>query len=156
MKNSSLAALMIAAIAIPGAAMAQQTPAAAATVPDPFATSPQVPATPRPAPTPPDARAEPALRAFIEGAQKGTIDTSGMTDDLKTAIGGQSAQISTLLTGFGAVRTVTHIGKQDGADLFGVVFEQAATQWIIGFDAEGRIGFLLFRPAETTGAPAAQ
>lgn len=107
---------------------------------------------PRPAPaapatTPINPRAEETLRAIIAGAQSGTIDYSVMTDDLAGKVREQEGQVLPLIRGFGALQAVDFVGAQDGADLYAVVFANAATQWIIGFDESGKVAALLFRPA---------
>jgi hypothetical protein len=132
----------------PAVALAQTGPAAA-TLPNSFdrisvsATAPDI------VEAMADDRSEPALRDFIAGANAGAIDTSGLSDDLATAIAAQSDRITPLIQGFGPVEAVTFISKQDGADVFSVLFANADTQWVIGFNEAGKIGLLLFRPAPT-------
>lgn len=118
-------------------------PAQAAPVPAP-APAPAL----APAPTPANARSEEVLREIIAGAQAGAIDYSLMSDDLAAKVREQEAQIEPLIQGFGLVQAVDFVGAQDGADLFAVVFANAATQWVIGFDETDKVAALLFRPAE--------
>lgn len=157
MKSLLLAAALVLA---PAAAQAQ---VAAGAVPNTFdrpaqssaqsgAQSSAPRATPRPAPaapatTPINPEAEEILRAIIAGAQSGAIDYSVMTDDLAGKVREQEGQVLPLIRGFGALQAVDFVGTQDGADLFAVVFANAATQWIIGFDESGKVAALLFRPA---------
>jgi hypothetical protein len=95
-----------------------------------------------------NALSESTLRAFITGVQAGTVDYTLMTDDLAGKVREQEAAITPLLQSFGALQTIEFVGRQDGADLFGVIFANAATQWVIGFNDEGKVAALLFRPAE--------
>lgn len=92
------------------------------------------------------ARAERTLREIIAAAQTGEFDYSVFSDNLATQIRGQAAQVTPLVQGFGELRSVTHAGEQQGAALFEVVFANAETQWVIGFDEDDKIGVLLFRP----------
>ncbi len=148
MKPLLIAAALILA---PAAAQAQ---VAAGSVPNTFDRPAQgAPrATPRPAPaapatTPINPKAEETLRAIIASAQTGAMDYSTMTDNLAGQVRQQEAQVLPLIRGFGALQAVDFVGSQDGADLFAVVFANAATQWIIGFDDDGKVAALLFRPA---------
>ncbi|GAA0641089.1 hypothetical protein [Brevundimonas lenta] len=97
---------------------------------------------------PANPRAEATLRAFISGAQTGAIDYSVMTPDLATKVREQEGQVRPLIQSLGAVQAVDFVDSQDGADLFAVVFANAATEWIIGFDESGKVAALLFRPAQ--------
>ena len=117
--------LLIAAalLMVPAAASAQ---AAAGTVPNTFDRPAQgaaapAPARPIPAPTTPaNAGSEDKLRDFITAAQGGAIDYSVFTDDLATKIREQSAQITPIIQGFGAVQAVDFLRNEEGADLFAV------------------------------------
>ncbi|MGZ9100875.1 MAG: hypothetical protein ACXW3O_14330 [Brevundimonas sp.] len=148
MKSLLFAAALLLA---PAAAQAQ---VAAASVPNTFdrpAQAAPVPAAAAPeatTTTPADARSEDTLRTIIAGAQAGALDYTLMTDDLAGKVREQEAAITALLQGFGAVQAVDFVGSQEGADLFGVTFASAATQWVIGFNADGKVAALLFRPAE--------
>ena len=65
-------------------------------------------------------------------------------------MGGRQAEYHVLLDPvqqFGALKTISHVGQQDGADLFRVVFEKQATDWVIAFNDDDQIAALLFRPA---------
>jgi hypothetical protein len=130
----------------PAAALAQTGPAAAS-LHNSFDQPATAPAAPPIVQAMADERSEDALRDFIAGAAAGDIDTSNMTDDLVTAITDQSDQVSTLIASYGAVEAVTFTGKQNGADLFNVLFAEADTQWVIGFNEAGKVAILLFRPA---------
>lgn len=148
MKITVLASLAL--LLSPAAALAQTGPAAAS-LPNSFdqAAPPVAPAAPAVVQAMADERAEDALRDFIAGAAAGDIDTSNLSDELITAITAQSDQVSALISSYGAVEAVTFTGKRDGADLFSVLFANADTQWVIGFNEAGKIGILLFRPAPT-------
>lgn len=142
--------LLIAAVlaVLPAAAQAQ---VAAGTVPDPFARQGQA-AEAEPAPPaarePLRAAAEPTLRTIIASAQAGAMDYSAMTEDLASKVREQEGQVTPLIQSFGALQSVEFVGSQNGADLFAVTFAEAATQWVIGFNEDGKVAALLFRPAE--------
>ncbi len=143
--------LLIAAalLLLPAGAQAQ---VAAASMPNSFdspvrvaqtAPAAAVPAAPAPA----HPRAEAVLRDIIAGAQAGTIDYALMSDDLAARVREQEATIQPLIAGFGLVQAVDFVGSQNGADLFAVIFANAATDWVIGFNEAGKVAALLFRPA---------
>lgn len=152
-----IAALVL--IATPVAAQTASQPgqdregAAAATLPNTFDRPGGAPALAAPlapaAPAPDVARSEEALRAVIADLQSGEIDYAAFTDSVADAMRRQEAAVRPLIAGFGALQGVEFVGQENGADLFAVGFENAATQWIIGFDAGDRIAVLLFRPAPT-------
>jgi len=148
MKPLLIAAALLLA---PSAAFAQ---VAAATVPDSFArpgqTAPAatpVPAAPALAQTPADAKSEDTLRDLIADAQNGTMDYALMSDTLAAKVREQEATLIPVIKGFGAVQAVDFVGSQEGADLFAVTFATQATEWVIGFNDQGKIAVLLFRPA---------
>ena len=93
-------------------------------------------------------RAEAVLRDIIAGAQAGTIDYALMSDDLAARVREQEATIQPLIAGFGLVQAVDFVGSQNGADLFAVIFANAATEWVIGFNEADKVAALLFRPAQ--------
>jgi len=122
---------------------------AAATLPNSF-DAPARPATAAPAPsTPPTevAVAEAALRVVIEQLRTGAIDPTLYTPDLATRLTGQLATIGPVLQRYGAIQSVEAQGTRDGAGQFLVIFDEAATQWLIGLNEQGLIAALLFRPA---------
>ncbi len=147
--------LLIAALAVlltPAAALAQ---VAAATVPNsfdrPVAAPPVVqaaPTAPASPPTPANPRSEEVLRTLIGSAQSGEMDYALMTDDLATRIRAQAATTTPLIQGFGAIQAVDFVGVEQGADLYLVTFAHQTTQWIIGMNPDGKVGALLFRPAQ--------
>lgn len=158
MKTVLAAALV--SLVLPGAALAQSQ--AAATLPNAF-DQPAVAraAPPRPAPAPAAVTAsDPAVAAAVEVMLKTTIaamqagapNYDDMTPDLAAKVRGQAAAITPLIQGFGALQSVTHVGRENGAELFMVTFDKQATQWILGQAEDGKITALLFRPAP---APAA-
>ena len=144
--------LLIAAalLLLPAAAQAQ---VAAGSMPNSFDAPGAARAAPAPAPvaappTPVNARSEDVLREIIAGAQAGTINYALMTDDLAGRLRSQEATIRPLIAGFGPVQAVDFVGSQDGADLFAVIFSNAATQWVIAFNETDKVAALLFRPEE--------
>lgn len=162
MKSLALALMLttapVAVLAQTAAPAQTQPGAAAGSAPNTFdrpATQAPAPQAARPAPAPasgaetqaPDvARAERTLREIIGAAQAGAFDYSVFSDNLATQIRPQAAQVISLIEGFGELRSVTYSGEQQGADLFEVVFANAETQWVIGFDEDDKVGALLFRP----------
>ena len=123
---------------------------AAATLPNsfdpPVSAPPVAPATPA-VPTTEVAMAEATLRAVIEQLRAGEVSATLYTPDLAERLSGQIATLSPILVGYGAIQSVEAQGTLDGTGRFLVLFEEAATQWMIGLDDEGRIAALLFRPA---------
>lgn len=144
------AALVLLPVATPAAALAQ---VAAGTLPNSFdgparALRAAAPAAPAAVATPAHPRSEEVLREIIAGARAGAIDYTLMTDDLAIRMREQEAAIRPLIEGFGPIQAVDFVGRQGGADRFVVVFTNAATEWVIGFNEEDRVAALLFRPAE--------
>lgn len=139
--------LLIAAtlLLLPAGAQAQ---VAAASMPNSFDGPVRVAQTVTPAaPAPANPRAEAVLRDIIAGAQAGSIDYALMSDDLAARVREQEATIQPLIVGFGPVQAVDFVGSQNGADLFAVIFANAATEWVIGFNEADKVAALLFRPA---------
>lgn len=91
---------------------------------------------------------EETLRTLIAEMQAGEPDYSRMTDTIAAAVREQSAAMRPVIDGFGALVTVDFMGSQNDIDVFNVTFANAATQWLIGINPEGKISALLFRPAE--------
>lgn len=155
MKTPIAAAVLgVSLLALPVAAQTATPPAsspgAAATLPNAFEEpAPARPAAPpAPAAVAPDiARAEQALRAAIASFQSGDVDYSVFSDDLAVQIREQAATVTPLVQQFGSLKTISHVGQHDGADLFRVVFEKQATDWVIAFNDDNQIAALLFRPA---------
>ncbi|MGH7021482.1 MAG: hypothetical protein ACREEY_16500 [Brevundimonas sp.] len=153
MKTPILAAAVLGAslLALPARAQTTTTPAptggAAATLPNAFGEPAPAPAAAPAAEAPDIARSEQALRAAIASFQSGNVDYTVFSDDLAVQIREQAATVSPLVQQFGALKTISHVGQQDGADLFRVVFEKQATDWVIAFNDENQIAALLFRPA---------
>lgn len=98
------------------------------------------------------AATETALKATIAAGQSGTLNYADMTDDLATQVRPRAATLTPIIQSFGSLKSVEHRGRENGAELFLVTFDNAVTQWIVGLNAEGKIAVLLFRPAP---APAA-
>lgn len=91
---------------------------------------------------------EGALRSFIRGAQAGTIDYAVMSDDLAAQVRQQESAVTPIVQGFGALQEVRFVGSRSGADQYAVTFANGATEWVIGFNEDGKIAALLFRPAQ--------
>ncbi len=150
--------LLIAAVVLLAAPAAAQAQVAAGSVPNTFddpAARTQA-ATPAPAAPPQaalssepaNAESEEVLRAVIGEMQAGTIDYDRMTDTLAAGVREQESVVTPLVEGFGALVAVSFAGSREDIDVFNVTFANAATQWLIGINPEGKISALLFRPAE--------
>ena len=151
--------LVASVMTITAPAMAQTMPSAqsrslappsgaAATLPNTF-DAPVVPVAP-PAATPVPAESAVAaavLRVVIDQLRTGELNPTLYTTDLVTRLRGQLPTIRPLLAGYGAIQSVEAQGTRDGAGQFLVVFDEAATQWLIGLNEQGLIAALLFRPA---------
>ena len=172
--KSAFAALA-ATLILPAAALAQtpaataapkpaQAPAAApsgaaATLPNTFdgpaartMASPAPPAAEAPSDPAKVAAAETMLKKTIAAMQTGTPNYADMTSDLAEKVRAQAGNVLPLFQQLGALQTVSHVGAQDGAELFSVIFASAPTQWIIALNPEGKIVALLFRPAPPPAA----
>lgn len=165
MTKTTLTALaaLVAALVVPAAASAQSL-GAAGTLPNTFdrpASAAPAPAAPSPA-APPQAvpaapsdpakvaAAETALKATIAAFQSGTPNYGAMTPDVAAKIREQAATVTPVIQGFGTLNGLSHVGSQNGAELFLVMFANAPTQWIIGLTPEGKIEALRFREAPAT------
>ena len=157
----TLSALGAALLVAPMPALAQS--AAAASVPNAFDRPAQTqnptqaaPARPAsaaaaaatPAAAPDIARSEEALRGVIADIQGGGFDYSDFTPNLAAQIRQQAEQVGSLIKSFGAVKTVEYERQEGEAQMFKVTFDNQATEWLIGFDADDKIAALLFRPAQ--------
>ena len=96
------------------------------------------------------ALSETALRTTIAALQNGAPNYADMTPTVATRLRGQAPTITPVITGFGALKSIEYVGQEDEAELFVVVFDKAATQWILGRNVEGKIAALLFRPVAPT------
>lgn len=154
MKTALKTLALAAALLTPAPVLAQ---AAAGSVPNSF-DAPATQATPAPqgpvqaapeAAAPADvAKAEAALRGVIVAIQGPGPDYSVFTENLAAQIRQQAAQVTPLIKSFGALRAVDHQRPEGQAQLFRVTFDNQVTEWMIGFDDEGKIAALLFRPAQ--------
>jgi hypothetical protein len=157
MKTALIASFLLLA---PAPVLAQSSGAAAGAVPNSFdapaakATTPAprpAPQTPAPAPAASSAdiaKGEAALRNIIDDIQGTGLDYSVFTENLATQIREQSAQVTPLIKSFGDLRDIEHQGAEGPAQLYRATFENQVTEWLIGFDEDGKIAALLFRPAE--------
>jgi Tfp pilus assembly protein PilW len=163
MTKTVLAALAAALVLPAAGAASAQAAGAAGTLPNTFdrpAVAPTRPTPTQEAPVGPSdpakvAAAETALKATIAAMQAGAPNYDAMTPDLASKVREQATTVTPLIHGFGALNGVSHVGTQDGAELFLVIFANAPTQWIIGLNPEGKIAALLFRPAPPPAATAA-
>ena len=132
-----------------GAPAATRAPRTAA----PAAPAPAAPAVAGPA-APKDpaeiALSETALRTTIAALQNGAPNYAEMTPTVATRLRGQAPTITPVIVGFGALKSIEYVGQEDDAELFVVLFDKAATQWILGRNADGKIAALLFRPVAPT------
>ena len=156
MKTALKTLALAAALLAPAPVLAQ---AAAGSVPNSF-DAPAAQATPapqRPVQAPVQApaaastdvaEAEAALRGVIVAIQGPGPDYSAFTQNLAAQIRQQADQVTPLIKSFGALRSVEHVRPEGQAQLFRVTFDNQATEWVIGFDDDGKIAALLFRPAE--------
>ena len=150
MKPILLAAAVL--LLIPAAAHAQ---VAAGALPNTFDDPAARTAQATPAPAAAATSAEPAhpeseniLRTLIASAQAGAMDYALMTDDLAGKVRAQEAAIKPVIDGFGALVAVDFVSSRERNDLFSVTFANAATEWVIGVNDDGKVAALLFRPAE--------
>lgn len=141
------AGTFVAAVLFAGTAAAQDQTVAAGRIQNTFDASGRAATANVPARTEADPRAEPAIRAFIGGLQTGTVDWSAFTPGLAAQMQPAEAQAVEVIRSLGALESVEWFQHRDGADLFLVRFEEADTQWVIGFEDDGKIAALLFRPA---------
>ena len=170
-------AAIAATLILPAAALAQTPPqtsaqtsarapapaappsGAAATLPNSF-DGPAARTMASPAPAAAEAPSDPAkvaaaetmLKKTIAAMQTGTPNYADMTSDLAEKVRAQAGNVLPLFQQLGALQTVSHVGAQDGAELFSVIFASAPTQWIIALNPEGKIVALLFRPAPPPAA----
>ena len=90
---------------------------------------------------------ETMLRTTIAALQAGTPNYDAMVPELADAVRAGEASITPMIQAFGALQTLEHQGEVQGAQHYRVTFDNAATDWFIALDAEGKIAGLLFRPA---------
>lgn len=132
----------------------------AARLPDAFADGParrvsSVRTTVQDAPAPAAQASDPAkvavaeamLKKTISALQSGEPNYGDMSEMLAERVRESAPQFMPLIQQFGTLQSVTHIGHESGTELFAVVFDQQATDWIIALDDEGKMRALLFRPA---------
>src|SRR5690606_38045508 len=90
---------------------------------------------------------EAMLRTTIAAMQAGAPNYDAMVPELAEAVRAGEASITPMIQAFGALQTVEHQGEVQGAQHYRVTFENAATDWFIALDADGKIAGLVFRPA---------
>jgi len=130
-----------------GSAVAQEQTVAAGRIQNTFDRTGRQTAVAVPARTEPDPRSEPAIRAFIGGLQTGTVDWNAFTPNMAEQMRPGESQAVELIRGLGALESVEWFQNRDGIDQYLVRFENADTEWRIGFADDDRISALLFRPA---------
>lgn len=91
--------------------------------------------------------AEGVLRAVIADLAVGRIDDDLFTESTAARLRSQLPTLQSTLAGFGALTEIEAQGMVEDRAQFLVAFDNAATQWILAMNAEGRITALLFRPA---------
>ena len=94
------------------------------------------------------AKALVSLRSTIIGLTNETVDYSTMTPDLATKLRGQTERMTPLLRQFGPLQNAQALGIENGAEKFRVTFANQKTEWLIGFNPQGKIAVLLFRPVD--------
>jgi CubicO group peptidase (beta-lactamase class C family) len=96
----------------------------------------------------PDPRSEAALRKSIADVLAGTPDYESMAVGLANATRQQLPAIRNMLTGFGALKTVTftEVGA-GGMDVYKVEFEKGNVTWRIMMNDDGKIAGMNFQPA---------
>lgn len=147
--------ILLAAAAVLLAPAAAHAQVAAGALPNTFDDPAVRPAQATPAPAPVETSAEPAhpeseniLRTLIASAQAGAMDYALMTDTLAARVRAQETAIKPVIDGFGALVAVDFVSSRERNDLFSVTFANAATEWVIGVNDDGKVAALLFRPAE--------
>ena len=90
---------------------------------------------------------ETMLRTTIAALQAGTPNYDDMGPELAEAVRAGEASITPMIRGFGALQTLEHQGEVQGAQHYRAVFENAATDWFIALNDDGKIAGLVFRPA---------
>ncbi len=150
MKNRLTILAFALAVAVPAAACAQTVTEAVA----PEAT--EVPPDVAAVYLDPDQRieqAEEVLREVIASGQTGDFTHPLMSERLLTSWTPQIPQFKPLLDSFGALVTIESTGLVREAESFQVTFENAITDWRIGFEDDGKIGLLMFRKAPPPADP---
>jgi len=92
---------------------------------------------------------EAALRKLIDGLASGRPDYDAMTPAFADLNRRQLAQLQSMISGFGAVQTVTFkaVGPA-GPDIYEVKFEKGAQEWRIWLSPDGKVDSANFRPAQ--------
>jgi hypothetical protein len=98
------------------------------------------------------AKAEGVVRSSIEQLRAGKLDTSNMTDQMAQAINGQLPQVQAALNQLGAMKSITYLGEDQGADGFRVEFEKGPVIWLVHFDAAGKVDGMGMQPEGAGGA----
>lgn len=90
----------------------------------------------------------PFLEKAIGSLQSGSPDMSLFTPELGAEIEKQGDALGTFLNGLGAMQSISYTGSEQGADVYGVQFENGRTAWAIAVNEEEKISFLLVQPAD--------
>ncbi len=95
------------------------------------------------------ASAEAALRKTIAAFVASKPNLEDMDAPLADAVKQQSATLSTMLAGWGALKAIDYTGWNAQSDVwaFRASFASGQAQCLIGFDKAGKIQTLWFKPA---------
>jgi hypothetical protein len=98
-----------------------------------------------------------ALRLLIESVQKGQPSYDMMTAPIAATVHLVAAQTQASLQKLGAVKSIAFIRiAGNGGDLYEVVYENGAMQYLIGLMPDGKVALLQSRPIDKpTNKPAA-
>jgi hypothetical protein len=97
-------------------------------------------------------KAEAIVRSSIDQLRTGKLDTSGMTDQMAQAINGQLPAVQAALAQLGALKSITYLGEDGGADGFRVEFDKGPVIWLVHFDASGKVDGMGMQPEGPGGA----
>ena len=99
--------------------------------------------------------AEAALRRMIEGTAGGQPDYGQLDPAFATIVRSQLTSVQPMLSGMGAIQSVTFRGTNMGFDSFEVRFANGAQMWSLSLTPDGKVGGALFGPAPPDPSPAA-
>ncbi len=95
------------------------------------------------------AKGEAALRTVIEQLRAGKPDYDAMSAEMKAGVEPQVGPIQQVIAGLGEVKSVSFAQMSpEGAMEYRVEFTGGLTQWMIHFDAAGKIDGLFFKPIQ--------
>ena len=85
------------------------------------------------------------LRQVIGELHNGKPDYNQMEPTLQVVVRKQAETVMTKLQALGSLQSITYKGRQQGADVYDVRFENGETVWLISLSPEGKIASLLFQ-----------